>query len=91
MVPYSWRVSTPLSNFEANLNYKEIQDPSVTLRFKIKGEENFFFLAWTTTPWTLPANMGLCVGSKLTYCKIRDKKSGDCYLLTKNRIESYFD
>ena len=91
VVPYSWRVSTPLSNFEANLNYKEIQDPSVTLRFKINGEENFYFLAWTTTPWTLPANMGLCVGSKLTYCKIRDKKSKDCYLLTKNRIESYFD
>ena len=73
VVPYSWRVSTPLSNFEANLNYKEIQDPSVTLRFKINGEENFYFLAWTTTPWTLPANMGLCTGSKLTYCKIRDK------------------
>ena len=91
VVPYSWRVSTPLSNFEANLNYKEIQDPSVTLRFKINGEENLYFLAWTTTPWTLPANMGLCAGSKLTYSKIRDKNSGDCYLLTNNRIESYFD
>ncbi len=91
VVPYSWRVSTPLSNFEANLNYKDIQDPSVTLRFKSNGRENLYFLAWTTTPWTLPANMSLCVGSKLTYCEIRDKKSGDCYLLTKNRIETYFD
>ncbi len=54
VVPYSWRVSTPLSNFEANLNYKDIQDPSVTLRFKVKGEENLYLLAWTTTPWTLP-------------------------------------
>ena len=91
VVPYSWRVSTPLSNFEANLNYKDIQDPSVTLRFKSNGRENLYFLAWTTTPWTLPANMSLCVGSKLTYCEIRDKKSGDCYLLTKNRIEAYFE
>ena len=91
VVPYSWRVSTPLSNFEANLNYKDIQDPSVTLRFKSNGRENLYFLAWTTTPWTLPANMSLCVGSKLTYCEIRDKKCGDCYLLTKNRIETYFE
>ncbi|MEC9383951.1 MAG: class I tRNA ligase family protein, partial [SAR324 cluster bacterium] len=74
VVPYSWRVSTPLSNFEANLNYKDIQDPSVTLQFKVKGEENLYLLAWTTTPWTLPSNMGLCAGPKLIYCKIRDKK-----------------
>ncbi len=91
VVPYSWRVSTPLSNFEANLNYKDIQDPSVTLRFKVKGEENLYLLAWTTTPWTLPSNMGLCAGPKLIYCKIRDKKSGDAYILTKSRIDTYFD
>ena len=91
VVPYSWRVSTPLSNFEANLNYKDIQDPSVTLRFKVKGEENLYLLAWTTTPWTLPSNMGLCAGPKLSYCKIRDKKSGDAYILTKSRIDTYFE
>ena len=91
VVPYSWRVSTPLSNFEANLNYKDIQDPSVTLRFKINGEENLYFLAWTTTPWTLPSNMGLCAGPELRYCKIRDKKSGDTYILTKSRIGTYFE
>jgi len=91
VVPFSWRVSTPLSNFEANLNYKDIQDPSVTLRFKISGEENLYFLAWTTTPWTLPSNMGLCAGPKLIYSKIRDKKSGDCYILTKTRMNIYFE
>ena len=91
VVPYSWRVSTPLSNFEANLNYEDIQDPSVTLRFKIKDQENFYFLAWTTTPWTLPSNMGLCAGPNLNYCKIRDKKNGDIYILTKSRIETYFE
>jgi len=91
VVPYSWRVSTPLSNFEANLNYKDIQDPSVTLRFKINDEENLYFLAWTTTPWTLPSNMALCVGPKLKYCKIKDQKSGNNYILTKNRVDSYFE
>ena len=91
VVPYSWRVSTPLSNFEANLNYKDIQDPSVTLRFKVNGEENLYLLAWTTTPWTLPSNMGLCGGPKLLYSKIRHKNSGDCYIITKNRIDTYFE
>lgn len=91
VVPYSWRVSTPLSNFEANLNYKDIQDPSVTLRFKIKGEDNLYFLAWTTTPWTLPANMGLCAGSKLNYCKIKDNKSGDCYIIAKTLVHEHFE
>ncbi|MBS1255224.1 MAG: Isoleucine--tRNA ligase [Deltaproteobacteria bacterium] len=91
VVPYSWRVSTPLSNFEANLNYKEIQDPSITVRFKVDGEENLFFLAWTTTPWTLPSNMALCAGPELIYCIVREKESGDRYILTKSCIESHFE
>ena len=91
VVPFSWRVSTPLSNFEANLNYKDVQDPSVTLRFKVDGEKNLYFLAWTTTPWTLPSNMALCLGPKLRYCNIKDQKTGDCYILSKNRIDSYFE
>ena len=90
VVPYSWRVSTPLSNFEANLNYKDIQDPSVTLRFKINGVDNLYFLAWTTTPWTLPSNMALCVGPNLKYCKIKDQKSENYYILAKSRVDSYF-
>lgn len=91
VVPYSWRVSTPLSNFEANLNYKDIQDPSITVRFKVKGEESLYFLAWTTTPWTLPSNMALCAGSDLVYCIVREKESGDCYILTQSCVESYFE
>ncbi|MDC0188524.1 isoleucine--tRNA ligase, partial [bacterium] len=91
VVPYSWRVSTPLSNFEANLNYKDIQDPSITLRFKIKDEESLYLLAWTTTPWTLPSNMALCAGPDLVYSIVKEKQSGDRYILTQSCVESYFE
>ena len=86
VVPYSWRVSTPLSNFEANLNYKDIQDPSVTLRFKVRGEENLYFLAWTTTPWTLPSNRAVAVNKELDYALVRF--SGGLFLLAHDLVES---
>ena len=91
VVPYSWRVSTPLSNFEANLNYKEVQDPSITIQMKSTEEENTYFLAWTTTPWTLPANLALCVGPQLLYVKIKVKQTGEQYYLAKNRLSTYFE
>ncbi|MGK5092464.1 isoleucine--tRNA ligase [Deltaproteobacteria bacterium TL4] len=91
VLPYSWRVSTPVSNFEANLNYKDIQDPSVTLKFKAKDEENAYFLAWTTTPWTLPSNLALCTGPDVAYVKIRDKQEGTLYYLGKSRVGDYFE
>ncbi|HBI28822.1 MAG TPA: isoleucine--tRNA ligase [Deltaproteobacteria bacterium] len=91
VVPYSWRISTPLSNFEANLNYQDVQDPSVTLRFRVIGEPDSHLLAWTTTPWTLPSNMALCAGPELTYVKLRECASGTCYYLVKNRVEAHFE
>ncbi|MBF0239512.1 MAG: isoleucine--tRNA ligase [SAR324 cluster bacterium] len=91
VLPYSWRVSTPVSNFEANLNYKDVQDPSVTLRFKVLDEENAWFLAWTTTPWTLPSNLALCVGPVLPYVKLLEKSSQSVYYLCKTRIPTYFE
>ena len=62
VLPFSTRLGTVLSNFEANLNYKDVQDPAITVRFAADGEENTFFTAWTTTPWTLPSNLALAVG-----------------------------
>ena len=91
VVPYSWRISTPLSNFEANLNYQDVQDPSVTLRFRVIGEPDSHFLAWTTTPWTLPSNMALCAGPDLDYVKLRERESGTCYYLVKSRVEAHFE
>ena len=61
VVPYCPRCSTPLSNFEVNQGYKDKQDKTATVKFKIKGSENKYILAWTTTPWTLVANLGLAV------------------------------
>jgi len=75
VVPYSVGVSTPLSNFEANLNYKEVQDPAITVSFPILNRDNEHFLAWTTTPWTLPSNLGLAVGRDIDYVRVREKGS----------------
>ncbi|MBP44589.1 MAG: isoleucine--tRNA ligase [Deltaproteobacteria bacterium] len=91
VVPYSWRVATPLSNFEANLNYKDTQDPSVTLRFRMLDAENTYILAWTTTPWTLPSNMALCAGPQLEYVRLCLKETGERYLLVASRVETYFE
>ena len=67
VMPYSWRLGTPLSNFEAGMDYRKVQDPAVTVRFPIIGQPGTSLLAWTTTPWTLPSNMGLCVGPEIDY------------------------
>ena len=74
VVPYSWRIGAPLSNFEANLNYKDVQDPSITVKFELDdglfGASKTFVLAWTTTPWTLPSNVALAVDPQATYAII---------------------
>ena len=71
VMPYSWRLGTPLSNFEANLDYRTVQDPAITVSFPDTDRPGEAFLAWTTTPWTLPANLGLCVGPDLVYVRAR--------------------
>ena len=66
VMPYSNGCTTPLSNFEAGSNYKDVQDPAITVAFTLVDEPDTAFLAWTTTPWTLPSNLGLCVHPDLT-------------------------
>jgi isoleucyl-tRNA synthetase len=84
VVPYSVGISTPLSNFEANLNYKMVQDPAVTVSFPIIGSANGeALLAWTTTPWTLPSNLALAVGRDIDYVKVREVASGKIYILAQ--------
>ena len=68
---YSPGSATVLSSHEVSLGYKEVQDPSVYVRFKAENAENKFYLAWTTTPWTLISNTALAVGRKITYVKAR--------------------
>ena len=99
VVPYCPRCSTPLSNFEVNQGYEDKQDKAVTVKFRVTNpgvEEtpglklNKYILAWTTTPWTLPANLGLAVGVDLMYVEILDKASGDTFVLAKDRIATYY-
>lgn len=90
VVPYSVGISTPLSNFEANLNYKMVQDPAVTITFPVIGKENTFMLAWTTTPWTLPSNLGLAVGLEIDYVIALEKSSGKKLILAQALLGSFF-
>lgn len=90
VVPYSIGVSTPLSNFEAGLNYKDVQDPAITLTFPIVGDPNTLFLAWTTTPWTLPSNLALAVSKDIDYVRVRHIQSGKTYILAKALVSATF-
>ena len=81
VVPYCPRCGTPLSSHELSQGYKEgTIDPSVYVKFKVKGEENAYLLAWTTTPWTLPGNVALAIGEKLDYVKVRDAGGDVLYM-----------
>ena len=86
---YCPRCATPLSNFEVNLGYKDTQDPSITVRFALAGRENASLLAWTTTPWTLPSNMGLAVSPDVDYARVRTD-SGEVLILARQLIEQVF-
>ncbi len=89
VMPYSWRISTTLANFEAGLNYKEVQDPALTVRFKEVGRDRYF-LAWTTTPWTLPSNLALSVNPELKYLEIEEVPSKLHYILAADRAGAYY-
>ena len=70
IVPYCPRCGTPLSAQEVAQGYKTVKERSAVVRFKVTGEDAYF-LAWTTTPWTLPSNVGLCMNPEETYCKVK--------------------
>ena len=79
------RCGTTLSNFEVTQGYKDVEDLSVTVKFKLKEKKDTFILAWTTTPWTLPGNVALAIGKDINYVKIQIKN--EFYLLAKDRLE----
>ena len=101
ILPYCPRCATVLSTHELAQGYKEKQDPAVTIRFKVTKAPvgvndpemtngKTYFLAWTTTPWTLPSNLGLCMGPDVVYVKLLDKESGDFYIMAEARISAYY-
>ena len=101
ILPYCPRCATVLSSHELAQGYKEKQDPAITVRFQVTGAPDTlgdaeiangktYFLAWTTTPWTLPSNLGLCMGPDIGYVKLLDKADGNFYILAKSRLPIYY-
>jgi len=90
VMPVSTELGTPLSNFEANLNYQDVQDPAVTVLFRLT-DENAYLSAWTTTPWTLPSNLGICVGADIDYVKVRDPEAGKDFYIAEACLGAYGD
>lgn len=86
VVPFSTALGTILSNFEAGSNYQDVQDPAVTVLFKLTGEERYL-AAWTTTPWTLPSNLALCVGQDIDYVEVNDVETNKRIIVAKARLE----
>ncbi|MEX2280476.1 MAG: isoleucine--tRNA ligase [Acidimicrobiia bacterium] len=93
VLPYSWGATTPLSNFEANLDYRDADDPSITVRLEVlEGsgpvEAGDQLLIWTTTPWTLPANLAIAVGADLDYVRVDDEDGR--FWLAADRVPYYW-
>ena len=99
VMPYCPRCGTALSSHEVAQGYKDVQDLTCTAKFKVIGEENVYFLAWTTTPWTLPSNLALCINKAYTYAYVKVEKpvidgkmgeegNSEVYILAKDLIET---
>lgn len=105
VMPYSTACATPLSNFEAKQNYQETVDPSLTVKFELSKDSaeavlwdsgefdtvgTVYFLVWTTTPWTLPSNLALCVSPTLEYVLVQSNRDQAYYLLSQDSVGQYF-
>ena len=88
IVPYCPRCGTPLSSQEVAQGYKDVKERSAVVKFKAKGEDAYF-LAWTTTPWTLPSNVALCVNPAEDYVKIK-VEDGTVYYMAQALVEKFF-
>ncbi|XP_027691620.1 isoleucine--tRNA ligase, cytoplasmic [Vombatus ursinus] len=90
VMPFSTACNTPLSNFESHQNYKDVQDPSVFVTFPLEEDEAVSLVAWTTTPWTLPSNLALCVNPDLQYVKLQDAATGRILILMEARLAALY-
>lgn len=90
VMPFSAKLGTPLSNFEAGENYKDVDDPSLTVAFPLENDPNTSLLIWTTTPWTLVSNLAILVGPEIDYVKIQEHASGKYYILAQPNLPLNF-
>lgn len=90
VMPYSWRLATPLSNFEANLDYRNVSDPAIMVRFPLLSKENTktYLLIWTTTPWTLPSNFAVAINGDIDYVEATLDKNelSDRYIVSRDKV-----
>ena len=89
IVPYCPRCGTALSSHEVAQGYKDVEEKTAVAAFKVTGEEETYVLAWTTTPWTLPSNVALCMNPDYDYVKIESK--GAKFILAKERVHVFFN
>ncbi len=89
IVPYCPRCGTALSSHEVAQGYKDVKEASVFVKFKVKGEDNKYFLAWTTTPWTLPSNVALCMNGEENYVEI--VADGVNYIMAEALVSTLFE
>jgi isoleucyl-tRNA synthetase len=87
IMPFSTACNTVLSNFEAGSNYKDVNDPAIIITFPMVEDPNTNFIAWTTTPWTLPSNLALALNPTFTYLKILDEEKQKVYILAESRLK----
>lgn len=92
VMPYSTGCTTPLSNFEANQEgcYRDVDDPAIVVNFPLEDEPDVSLVAWTTTPWTLPSNLALCVNASLDYIRIMDNKTKKKYIICVERTSQIY-
>ena len=88
IVPYCPRCGTALSSHEVAQGYKDVKQTTAFVKFKVKGAENKYILAWTTTPWTLPSNVALCMNPEYDYVEVKMDESGESYILAEGLLKS---
>ncbi|MBE7085514.1 MAG: isoleucine--tRNA ligase, partial [Clostridiales bacterium] len=88
IVPYCPRCGTALSSHEVAQGYKDVKQTTAFVKFKVVGEENKYILAWTTTPWTLPSNVALCMHPDYDYVEVQMQESGEKYVLAQGLLQS---
>ncbi len=90
VMPFSAKLGTPLSNFEAGENYQEVDDPSLVVTFPLLDDPETSILCWTTTPWTLVSHLAIMAGPEIEYVKVLDKKSNHRYWIAKGQVTAHF-
>jgi isoleucyl-tRNA synthetase len=90
VMPYSTACTTPLSNFEAGSDYRDVNDPAVVVAFPLVDDPTTSLLIWTTTPWTLPSNLGICAHPDFTYLKIHDVERNQNFIVHESLLSSVY-